>query len=169
MQGSNGVPLSYLLRDNRLRPALTVASLRETKIFWNAPLTRTDFKLDNKRLWTYRAPRCINTAAWSHIKRFQTASNGRGAWLAMSLFYGGKTENTRKMVIAYHALDTLTWSNESTFKFNDHVTQLINHYKTLERGGQARTYEEKVTKLCRIGKYCTVEQLLSSHVAFSDD
>ena len=49
--------------------------------------------------------------------------------------------------IACHALDTLTWSNESTFKFNDYATQLINHYETLERGGQARTDEEKVIKL----------------------
>ena len=62
----------------------------------------------------------------------------------MTLFYGGMTENTRKMVITRHALDTLTWSNESTFKFNDYTTQLINHYKILERGGQARTSEEKV-------------------------
>ena len=52
------------------------------------------------------------------------------------------------MVIACHALDTLTWSNESTFKFNDYVTQLINHFDTLERGGQAKTNEEKMMKLC---------------------
>ena len=32
IQGNNGVPLSYLLRDNQLRPALTVSSLRKTKI-----------------------------------------------------------------------------------------------------------------------------------------
>ena len=59
-------------------------------------------------------------------------------------FYGGMVENTRKMVIARHALDTITWSNESTFKFNDYVTQLIIHCKTLERGEEARTDEEKV-------------------------
>ena len=33
IQGNNGVPISYLLRDNQLCPALTVASLRKTKIF----------------------------------------------------------------------------------------------------------------------------------------
>ena len=59
-------------------------------------------------------------------------------------------ENTRKMVIACHTLETLTWSNENTFKFNDYVTQLINHYKTLDRGGQARTDEEKVVKLLNL-------------------
>ena len=147
IQGNNGVPLFYLLTDDRLCPALIIASLRKTKIYWNAPLTGTDFDHDNKRTWTYMTQRCINTAVWSHIKRSQTASNGRGAWLAVGLFYEGTVENMRKMVTACHALDTLTWLNESTFKFNDYATQLINHYKTLKCGGQARTDEENVMKL----------------------
>ena len=33
IQGHNGVPISYLLRDNTRRPVLTVASDRDTKIF----------------------------------------------------------------------------------------------------------------------------------------
>ena len=93
------------------------------------------------------AQRCINTSGWSHIKIFQSTKNGRGTQLAVSLFYGGTAEHTRKMVVARAALETLTWSNESTFKFNDYATQLINHYKTLDRGGQAKTDEEKVMKL----------------------
>ena len=147
IQGNKGVSLSYLLRDNRLCPTFIVASNYETKIFQNALLTGTDFNHDNKRVWTYMAQRCINTSGWSHIKMFQSTKNGRGAWLAVSLIYGRTAEQTRKMVIARAALETLTWSNESTFKFNDYVTQLINHYETVDRGGQAKTDEEKVTKL----------------------
>ena len=51
------------------------------------------------------------------------------------------------MVIACAALEQLTWSNEGTFKFNDYATQLINHFDTLERGGQGKTDKEKVMKL----------------------
>ena len=51
------------------------------------------------------------------------------------------------MVVACAALETLTWSNESIFKFNDYATQLTSHYETLDRGGQAKTDEEKVMKL----------------------
>ena len=93
------------------------------------------------------ARRCINTTGWSHIKMFQSTENGRGVWLAVSCFYGGTAEHTRKMVVALAALETLTWSNESTFKFNDYTTQLINYYETLDRDGQAKTDEEKVIKL----------------------
>ena len=78
---------------------------------------------------------------------FQSTKNGHGAWLAVSLFYGGTDEHTRKMVIARAALETLAWSNESTFKFNDYTTLLINHYETLDRGQQVKTDEEKVMKL----------------------
>ena len=93
------------------------------------------------------AQRCIKTAGWSHIKMFQSTKNGRGAWLAVSRFYGGTAKHTRKMVVARSALETLTWSNESPFKFNDYATQLINHYETLDCGGQPKTDEEKVMKL----------------------
>ena len=49
IQSHNGVPLSYLLRDDTCRPTLTVLSDRDTKIFWHAPLTGTAFTHDNKR------------------------------------------------------------------------------------------------------------------------
>ena len=51
------------------------------------------------------------------------------------------------MVVARSALETFTWSNESSFKFNDYTTQLINHFETLYRGRQPKTDEEKVMKL----------------------
>ena len=51
------------------------------------------------------------------------------------------------MVVARAALETLTWSNESSFKFNDFTTQLVDHYETLDRGGQPKTDEEKIMKL----------------------
>ena len=56
-------------------------------------------------------------------------------------------ENTRKIVVACAALEQLSWSNEGTFKFNDYATQLMNHFNTLERGGQDKTDKEKVMKL----------------------
>ena len=93
------------------------------------------------------AQRCINTSGWSHIKMFQSTKNGCGAWLVVSRFYGGTTKHTRKMVVARSALERLTWSNESTFKFNDCAAQLINHYKILDCGGQPKTDEKKVMKL----------------------
>ena len=85
-------------------------------------------------MWTYLAQRYIITPGWSHTKRYRTTNNGCGEWLALSLFYGGRAENTRKMVVACAALEMLSWSNKGTFKFNDNETQLINHFKTLERG-----------------------------------
>ena len=54
------------------------------------------------------AQRCINTSGWSHIKIFQSTKNGRGAWLAVSRFYGETAKHTRKMVVARAALETLT-------------------------------------------------------------
>ena len=53
IQGSGGVPLSYILRNDVLCPPITIASPRETKIFWNAPFLGPDFDADNHCIWTY--------------------------------------------------------------------------------------------------------------------
>ena len=136
-----------MLRDDLLCTRITVTSRRGTKIFWNTPFLGPDFDADNQRVWTYLAHRRLETPGWSHIKRYQTTNDGRQVWLALGLFYGGRVENTRKIVVACAALEQFSWSNEGTFKFNDYATQLINHFDTLERGGQGKTDEEKVTKL----------------------
>ena len=126
-----------MLRNNRLHPApnVLVTSSREEKIYWNAPLTGPHFQQDQLHVWTYLAERCLETSDWSHIQRYQATSNSRLAWLALSLFYGGRAENTRKIVVTRATLEQLSWSNEGTFKFNDYATQLINHLDTLERAG----------------------------------
>ena len=129
------------------------------KIFWNAPFLSPDFDADNARVWAYLANQCFDTARWAHIKRHQTQTDGRRAWLALRLFYGGRAENTRKVVVARAALEQLTWSNESTFKFKDYATQLISHFDTLERGGQAKSDQEKVMKL--------FDSMNTSHVAIN--
>ena len=113
----------------------------------NACFIGPDFDLDNQYACIYLAQRCIDTPGWSHIKLYQTTNNGRGVWLALNLFYGERAENTRKMVVACVALKTLSWSNKGTFKSNNYATQLINCFKTLKRGGQAKTDEEKVKLL----------------------
>ena len=125
LQSSGGVKLSYMLRDELLCPTVTINSPWEMKIFWSAPFLGPDFDADNARVWAYLTNRCLDTAGWAHIKRYQATTDGRWAWLALSLFYGGRAENTRKIVVARAALEQLTWSIEATFKFNDYVTMAL--------------------------------------------
>ena len=80
IQGSGGVPLSYMLRNDLLCPILNITSSREAKIFWNAPFTGAEFEIDQLRVWTYIAQRCLNTPGWQHIQQYQAIGNGRQAW-----------------------------------------------------------------------------------------
>ena len=111
-----------MLRNDLLCPPITIASTRETNIFWNAPFLGPDFDADQLLVWTHLTQQYLETPSWAHIQRYQATSNDCQAWLALSLFYGGKAENTRKMVVALAALEQLHWSNEETFKFNDYAT-----------------------------------------------
>ena len=140
---------NFIINDEGLDRFLsfTINAPRDLKNFWNVPFLGPDFDADNARVWAYLAGRVFDTARWAHIKRYQIQTDGRSAWLTLCLFYGGRAENTRKIVVARAALEQLTWSNESTFKFNDYATQLINHFDTLEPGGQANSDQEKVMNL----------------------
>ena len=64
-----------MLRNELLHPILNITSSQETKIFWNAPFTGPDFEVDQLRVWTYIAQRCLNTPGWQHIQRYQATSN----------------------------------------------------------------------------------------------
>ena len=66
------------------------------------------------------------------------------------------------------------WSNEGTSNFTDYATQLINHFDTLECGGQAKIDKETVMKLLNSMStsnvaICTQIKLNRQGVTFQDD
>ena len=67
IQGSGGVPLSYILRDDELCPDITTASSGDTKVLWNAPLSGTNFNTDKHCVWTYLSQRCSENPCWFRI------------------------------------------------------------------------------------------------------
>ena len=70
VQGRGGVPLSYILRSDSLRPLITAASSRAIKILWNAPLQGTNFNADNHRVWACLARQCRETPGWRLIHQY---------------------------------------------------------------------------------------------------
>ena len=68
IQGSGGVPLSYILRDDVHPPDITTASSCDIKILWNAPLVGTNFNIDSHRVWISLSQQCRETIDWLRIR-----------------------------------------------------------------------------------------------------
>ena len=49
--GKDGVPLSYIIRDDNLGPAIGPTTTRASKIFWCAKFTGPSFCQDQDRVW----------------------------------------------------------------------------------------------------------------------
>ena len=80
--GNGGVPLTYMIRDDTLRPDIDPATTsQDIRLFWNAIFTGPSFRRDQNCVWGYLAQRVIATADWNVIKTYQSTSNTRQDWL----------------------------------------------------------------------------------------
>ena len=51
--GKDGVPFSYIIRDDNLRPTIGPTTTRASKIFWCAKFTGPSFCQDQNCVWGY--------------------------------------------------------------------------------------------------------------------
>ena len=86
--GRKGVPLSYVIRNNKDRPVITPGSTRCDKIYWKAPIVGAAFDADNLRVWTYLLHRCSDTPGWIRIQQYRATNNGRNASLVLCHNHG---------------------------------------------------------------------------------
>ena len=127
--------MSYIIRDDHLRPTIGPTTTRASKIFWCAKFTGPSFRQDQDRVWGYLAQRLVSTQGWNIVKIHQKSKNARQAWLDLELFYAGPAERRKEMVVAHASLKTLTYKNKAIFTFPSYASQMMGHFETLERGG----------------------------------
>ena len=146
--GNIGVPLSYVIRNDTLHPALDPATATQSaKLYWNVIFAGASFRQDQVWVWGYLAQHVIGTSGWNTIKIYQSTSNACQAWLDLQMFYAGPAESWKKMIVARAALKVLKYKNEETFLFATYVIQMMGHFQTFKRGGQGESEVQKVTKL----------------------
>lgn len=97
--GAGGVPLSYLIRDDSLKPKNILNNPDcpvATKIYWNSKFRGPFYTSDKERVWTYLASRCLRTEAWAFIKKYKDTKDARTAWTDLWDFYVGSAESKKE-------------------------------------------------------------------------
>ena len=127
--------MTYIIRDDNLRPGIGPNTTRAEKIFWGAQFTGPSYRKDQDRVWEYLVQRLVSTQGWNVVKTYQKPKNARQTWLDLELFYAGPAERHKEMIVAHASLKNLTYKSEATFPFASYASQMIGHFETLERGG----------------------------------
>ena len=124
-----GIPMSYVIREDP--PTIPAAQMdREQEIIYNASLTDSMFKRDNKHIEQLLKELIVGTDAehWARGKK-----GARDIMIALREHYDGKAEGERQKAIANADLGKLFYRNESTFPFEKFVTKLKEGFDILEK------------------------------------
>ena len=142
--GSNGVPLSYVIRKDL--PVGTVWNQLENKVqkIYNAPLQGFVFDIDTKKVMTLIKETCLGTEAEPWIKNIKC---GRAAMQALQLHYDGADEAKKRLTDAKARLKTIFYKHEATFSFEKFATQLHDIFQTCERYGEPLFETQKLENL----------------------
>ena len=147
-RGEQGCPLAYVVRENPGLPAVDPGFGRPTYIdemIARAPHTGTYFENDNFSVWNVIRHVTHGGPAWNWVSRFQSARDGRGAYLAFRAHYLGASQQNRILSGADHHLKTTIYDGKQrNFTFEDYCGKMNNAFADIEASGEHMNERRKV-------------------------
>jgi hypothetical protein len=109
-------------------------------------LARPHYKIDNKRVWVELKALVVEGPAWTHVKRFNRTSDGRGAILALKLQMEGPNSYLLRRQVAYRIItNTFYRGHRQTFTFTDYIGKFLKSFNELEACEEIVSESRKVT------------------------
>jgi len=152
--GQGNVILSYVTReyvDPDTNPEVDPGFLHhdvESELIRRASMIDDEFNENNKRMWLMLRAVTHKTDAWSIIKSFARAQNGRQAYISLTSHFKGRGHINRIKTDARNVLERIFWKgNTRNFTFDVFASRLQGAYHDLAEYGDFRTDECKVDTL----------------------
>ena len=118
--------LDFVVR-RRMPPGWTPTS-RADCLKYNAPMTGPFYLEDNQKVFRITKQWTLLTPAFSWIRPFDLAEDGRGAVAAMRDHYDGPGETAKKLAKAEAEMKTIHYRNEQSMTFETYVHKLNDIY-----------------------------------------
>lgn len=141
-KGTRGIALNYVIdstprlatRINAAMQEVNVVDISNDDLITNQTTHfGRSFKADNKMVWEHLKNLNIGHPPYNHISRFNTSTNGRGAWIALQSFYEGEDFQERMRESAFTKLTNTFYKGEtSRFSFEKYVEVHKSAHKMLE-------------------------------------
>ena len=149
-QGQNGVPLSYIIRENA---APDYALELEADFDFEqltidcAPLTGLVFKTDARKVHQLIHGFVQGELAETWIKPTERRQNGRIDFQALHAHYGGEGNKSVRIKEAEVLRTTLTYKNERTVSFEKFLTSMQAMFTGFEDNGEVLSNAQKIRLL----------------------
>ena len=96
LKNENGIPLSYVIRDDEERDAAIAAGGLAAQLY-DAPMSGPTFLQDNYRLYQNIIQWTSGGTAETYVDAFQSTQHGRNVWLALiNTYEGAGAKNTHR-------------------------------------------------------------------------
>ena len=143
-------PLSYIARKNAVpAPGAVYANEREERI-QTVAVSGHHYNRDNARFYALLKSLTLEGPAWTWIERFDCASDGRGAFMALVAHYEGDSAQNYNKELAYKSVENATYQGERrNFSFDQYISVHQRAYSSLERLDEAVPDEKQVRDFLR--------------------
>ena len=140
--GNRNIPLVYIIR-NEPNPPAAVPPLAvgqphslehgsvESELIAQASHTHVLFHDDNSDLYYLLEEATQGTPYAASIKPFQQATDGRGAWVALTSQYAGNDKWEAYIKKQEQLLHTCIWKGQSNFSLEHFISQSCNTYVSI--------------------------------------
>ena len=132
-KNENGVPLSYVIRDDSERDA-TVATGGYAATLYDPPFIGPTFVADNFRVYQLLIQWTSGGTAETYVDRYQSTQHGRQVWLSLVGTYDGPDARNASVQETRLLLDALKYEKDShNYTFDDYCTKTITYNNDLTR------------------------------------
>ena len=142
--GVNGIPLSYIIRENDAPDVDGEYNDFVSKTIACAPLTGEYFTADSMTVFNMIVSFTTGQPSGDWIKSTLRQSNGRVSMKALRDHFTGEGNATRNMAEADRLQESLHYKSERSMTFETFLTQCQKMYNIFEKEGEPMSDEAKV-------------------------
>ena len=144
MIGVNGIPLSYVTRENELPIAGAIYSNFMDETVACAPLTGQHYETDSYSVYQQILSFTTGQPSEDWIKSTKRHSDGRKSTMALRDHFAGEGNATRNLSEAERLRDSLCYKGERAMQFETFLTQMQKMFNIFDKEGEPMEEEAKI-------------------------
>ena len=147
LRGTSGVPLSYITRDNVI-PLQGIPYANDIdEMIARAPHAGRHYRKDNEEVWHVIRKVLYDSDGWSWVSTYESAKDGRSAYLAVKEHYLGTTNQSLIKTTADMNIENTFYDGDKRgFTFERYCQIHKQSHKDLADYGEIMSEDRKVRK-----------------------
>ncbi|KAI2492054.1 hypothetical protein MHU86_22513 [Fragilaria crotonensis] len=147
--GVNGIPLSYVVREDETPPAGSEYGSFNERAIACAPLSGDVFQADARKVHQLIKSFLQTESAEQWIKPLARRQSGRDDMIALRKHYSGEGNTSRRIAAAERIRDTLHYKNERAMSFSSFLDKMQKMFNIFEEEKEVISEQAKVRMLLK--------------------